>query len=91
MRETVRRSVSRQTGIDETSGSWYPVGQYNALAEFTAQRPGAASYLPSETDSLFHACFKAPELRFVCDHDVLLHLTVENGHVALDSFKAGGG
>ncbi|EIW59593.1 uncharacterized protein TRAVEDRAFT_121066 [Trametes versicolor FP-101664 SS1] len=65
--------------------------QYNALAEFTAQRPGAASYMPSETDSLFHACFKAPELRFVCDHDVLLHLTVEKGHVVLDTFKAGKG
>ncbi|KAI0632188.1 hypothetical protein C8Q77DRAFT_1158853 [Trametes polyzona] len=62
---------------------------FYALAEFAVQRPTALSSLPSETDSLFWASFFAPELKFICDHDVLLILRIAKGHIALDTPRTG--
>ena len=53
---------------------------FYALAGFAVLRPGVTSQVPSETNALFHARFKAPTLEFICDHDVLLHLTIEEGY-----------
>ncbi|KAI0335832.1 hypothetical protein GY45DRAFT_1239802 [Cubamyces sp. BRFM 1775] len=53
---------------------------FYALAEFAVLRPGVTSQAPSESNTLFHARFKAPTLEFICDHDVLLHLTIEKGY-----------
>ncbi|KAI0372239.1 hypothetical protein BV20DRAFT_1015644 [Pilatotrama ljubarskyi] len=58
---------------------------FYALAEFAVQRPGVSSEYPTEANSLFYASFNAPELKMICDHDALLHLTVDHGHVALDT------
>lgn len=66
------------------SDSWYRVGPSIALAEFTVQRSTVESHMPSDKDSLFHVSFKQPVLSFICDHDALLHLTVDNGWVAPD-------
>ncbi|KAI0826876.1 hypothetical protein BC628DRAFT_226056 [Trametes gibbosa] len=61
---------------------------FYALAEFVVQRPGVASYDPSKADSLFHICLGSPKLQFICDHDAILTLTVEKGHVVIDGQKA---
>ncbi|KAH9891709.1 hypothetical protein C8Q73DRAFT_782384 [Cubamyces lactineus] len=59
---------------------------FYALAEFAVLRPGVTSQVPSASNALFHARFKAPTLEFICDHDVLLHLTIDEGHF-VDSSK----
>ncbi|KAI8986088.1 hypothetical protein BD414DRAFT_416881 [Trametes punicea] len=60
---------------------------FYALAGFTIQKPGVSSQIPSESNSLFHARFKAPTLKFICDHDVLLRLTLEKGHFVADGSR----
>ncbi|KAI0632190.1 hypothetical protein C8Q77DRAFT_1158854 [Trametes polyzona] len=65
--------------------------EFYALAEYTIPRSGAtSSWVHSESDSNFHACFRPPELRFICDHDVLVYFTIDSGHVTLDTLRAGG-
>lgn len=62
---------------------------FYALAEFAVQRPASATQIPSENDSLFYASFHAPDLKFICDHDVFLKLSFANGHIAVDSPRSG--
>ncbi|KAI0826877.1 hypothetical protein BC628DRAFT_226366 [Trametes gibbosa] len=58
-----------------------------ALAEFAVQRPAATTQIPSMADSLFYASFQAPELKFICAHDVLLKITFSEGHMISESSR----
>ncbi|KAI0667589.1 hypothetical protein C8Q78DRAFT_981541 [Trametes maxima] len=60
---------------------------FYALAEYVVQRSGVVSQFPSESESLFAAIFQAPTIQFICDHNVFLHLRIENGHLALDNSR----
>ena len=53
-----------------------------SLAEYgygrQRQRPG------STQDFMFHAIFGKPSLQFLCNHEVLLRLVIEEGHYSTD-------
>ncbi|KAI9058443.1 hypothetical protein FKP32DRAFT_1582073 [Trametes sanguinea] len=51
---------------------------FYALAGFAVQKPNATSHL-------FEARFKAPQLKFICDHDAVLTLTFEKGQFIADA------
>ncbi|KAI0712230.1 hypothetical protein C8Q76DRAFT_845437 [Earliella scabrosa] len=55
---------------------------FYALAEYTVLKPGTS-------DTAFYATFDRPELEFVCDHDAILHLTLANSRLVLDSLRPG--
>ncbi|PIL22499.1 hypothetical protein GSI_15188 [Ganoderma sinense ZZ0214-1] len=55
---------------------------FYALAEFTVHKPG-------HIDSAFHAMFGKPELEFVCNHDVIIHLHLKTSHLTLDASRPG--
>ena len=47
-----------------------------------------ARYNPSKNDLSFYARFNAPRLQFVCNHEVVLHLTVKDGHLNSEFAKS---
>ena len=51
-----------------------------ALAEYHYIREGVIEY-PLTSDLLFHASFLTPHLKFVCNHDAILFLTIKTGHM----------
>ncbi|KAL7279892.1 hypothetical protein ACG7TL_006301 [Trametes sanguinea] len=53
---------------------------FYALAGFTIQKPSSSTHL-------FDARFKAPQLKFICDHDAVLTLTFEKGEFTADASK----
>lgn len=59
-----------------------------ALAQyhFFGKRPARA--ITSTDDLLFCAAFGKPELKFICNHEAVLYLTVENAYFSLDYGKA---
>lgn len=58
-----------------------------ALAEyyFGKHRPAAQACV---ADMWFHATFKSPALRFLCDHEALVTLSIEEGHFNVDYLRA---
>lgn len=65
--------------------------QYYALAEFTVQKAGPRSNQPTHGDIAFQAKFDAPTLKFICDHDALLHFVILKGaRIAMDNLRARG-
>lgn len=60
-----------------------------ALAQFhyygrKAPKPQGS---PSSVDFFFYATFGRPEIRFVCNHDAVLFVKIEKGHVNLEYNK----
>lgn len=54
----------------------------HALANFTF----TDQYAPNKT--MFGATFDQPEIKFICDHDAILHLKVKNCSYRLDYSKS---
>ncbi|EKM54057.1 uncharacterized protein PHACADRAFT_145658 [Phanerochaete carnosa HHB-10118-sp] len=58
-----------------------------ALSEFYygKHRQGSSASLD---DMMFHAVFSSPKLRFICNHEALFRIEVEEGHFNLDYSRA---
>ena len=59
-----------------------------ALAEFHFYGKKAPKTAVPASEFWFFARFGRPEVKFVCNHDAVLFLTIENGHANLDLTKA---
>ena len=70
--------------VKVSSAEHNDVGHFYALAEFMVHKPGS-------TDAAFHATFGKPELEFLCDHDVIIHLNLKTSRLLLDSLRPGRG
>lgn len=59
-----------------------------ALAQYHFFGNRALKMVDSTDDLLFFATFAKPELKFICNHEAVLCVTVENGHLNLQYGKA---
>ena len=56
----------------------------------TAPKLSGSSSAPS-LDFHIYATFGKPEIRFICNHDAVLFLTIQKGHANLDYSKVASG
>ena len=61
--------------------STYATEYWYAPAEYFCGKHGQP---PQLKDMMFHGRFAKPSLDFLCKHDALLHLEIEQGHFNLD-------
>ncbi|KAJ3522697.1 hypothetical protein NM688_g8838 [Phlebia brevispora] len=59
-----------------------------ALAQYHFFGKRSVRTINSTDDLLFHAAFGKPELKFICNHEAVLYLTIERGQLNLDYGKA---
>ncbi|EKM54016.1 uncharacterized protein PHACADRAFT_29289 [Phanerochaete carnosa HHB-10118-sp] len=77
---------TRETGVEPDSNhgsSYYKL----ALAKYHYGKHRSQSEA-TEQDMWFHASFMAPTLDFLCNHEVVLHLRIQEGHLNLDHVRA---
>ncbi|KZT05942.1 uncharacterized protein LAESUDRAFT_206407 [Laetiporus sulphureus 93-53] len=62
----------------------------HALADFVYGRARAKVANSSDYDSMFHASFDAPQVEFLCNHDVVMRIMIKEGHYCQDYTKPAG-
>ena len=93
----VRSCVSDSTvecARTATNSAWdvksaqYEKSKYTlALAQFHYFGRRAPKVVQSEDDLHFYASFEKPVLKFICNHDAALFVTIKQGHLNLDYSK----
>ena len=74
--------------IDIASPEYEKSKYTRALAQYHFFGKKIPKGVRSTKDFLFYALFAKPELKFICNHEAVLILTVQEGHVNLDYNKS---
>ncbi|PSS11038.1 hypothetical protein PHLCEN_2v3334 [Hermanssonia centrifuga] len=84
--ECVKESGSN---VLDVKSQEYEKSKYTrALAQFHYLGKKAPKTISSTEDLLFYATFDKPQLKFVCNHEAVLSLTIKSGHLNLDYQKS---
>ena len=84
--ENARHCV-KHSGVElhDVKSHEYEKSKYTrALAQYQFFGKKIPKVVRSTKDFLFYASFGKPELKFICNHEAVLFLTVQEGHVNLD-------
>ena len=72
----------------DVKSSQYEKSKYTrALAQFHYFGRKASKIVTSSADFAFYATFAKPQLKFICNHDAVLFLEIDEGHANLDYNK----
>ncbi|KAK7694300.1 hypothetical protein QCA50_001482 [Cerrena zonata] len=85
------RHCAKDSGADarDIKSHEYEKSKYTrALAQYQFFGRKAPKAIRSTDDFLFYAMFGKPELKFICNHEAVLFLTVQEGHANLDYNKS---
>lgn len=77
--------------LDFQSEDYEKSAYTRALAQFHFFGRKPIKNVTSTDDLLFSATFAKPELKFICNHEAALYLTLKSGHLNLDYGKASTG
>lgn len=62
-------------------------GYTHALAQFYFGKYRSKNVVNPKTDAMFFASFGVPRLDFICNHDAILRIKINEGHYHLDHTK----
>ncbi|CAL1696314.1 unnamed protein product [Somion occarium] len=85
----VQCSKDSSTNAYDVKSQAYEKSKYTrALGQFQYFGNKAPKVVRSTEDLLFYATFGKPEVKFICNHEAVLFLTIKEGHANLDFGKA---
>lgn len=86
--QCVKEATNTATDV---KSSQYDRSKYTrALAQFHYFGRKAPKVVQSSADFAFYATFAKPEIKFVCNHDAVLFLKINEGHANLEYNKVTG-
>ena len=72
------------SALDVSSREYENTKYTRALAQFQYFGPKAPSTVRTTEDLFFYANFGQPDLKFLCNHEAILSLTVEKANLNID-------
>lgn len=89
--ENALECIEESPGIDFQCEDYEKTACNRALGQFHFFGKKLARSVASTDDCLFACAFAKPELKFICNHEAVLHLNLQTGQLNLDYGKASAG